>query len=72
MSVRRPTVHFTFHTNTHNTVYAHSYCALTLTAYYLIELTMPPKAKKKDADSADDKFMRAARFGRVKNDLKMG
>lgn len=33
---------------------------------------MPPKAKKKDADSADDKFMRAARFGRVKNDLKMG
>jgi len=34
---------------------------------------MPPKNKKKDADSgADDKFMRAARFGRVKNDLRMG
>ena len=34
---------------------------------------MPPKNKKKDADGgADDKFMRAARFGRVKNDLRMG
>lgn len=33
---------------------------------------MPPKNKKKDADGGDDKFMRAARFGRVKNDLKMG
>ena len=34
---------------------------------------MPPKNKKKDADSgADDKFLRAARFGRVKNDLRMG
>ncbi|KAL9190782.1 hypothetical protein ACHAXT_000488 [Thalassiosira profunda] len=33
---------------------------------------MPPKSKKKDADVSDDKFMRAARFGRVKNDLKMG
>eukprot|EP00578_Thalassiosira_sp_NH16_P008084 CAMPEP_0181106148 /NCGR_PEP_ID=MMETSP1071-20121207/16375_1 /TAXON_ID=35127 /ORGANISM="Thalassiosira sp., Strain NH16" /LENGTH=428 /DNA_ID=CAMNT_0023189531 /DNA_START=94 /DNA_END=1380 /DNA_ORIENTATION=- len=33
---------------------------------------MPPKNKKKDADDADDKYMRAARFGRVKNDLKMG
>jgi len=33
---------------------------------------MPPKSKKKDADGGDDKYMRAARFGRVKNDLKMG
>mmetsp|Transcript_16386 Transcript_16386/g.29590 ORF Transcript_16386/g.29590 Transcript_16386/m.29590 type:complete len:429 (+) Transcript_16386:113-1399(+) len=33
---------------------------------------MPPKTKKKEADGADDKYMRAARFGRVKNDLKMG
>lgn len=33
---------------------------------------MPPKNKKKDADDGEDKFMRAARFGRVKNDLKMG
>lgn len=34
---------------------------------------MPPKNKKnKDAEESDDKFMRAARFGRVKNDLKMG
>lgn len=33
---------------------------------------MPPKNKKKEADGSDDKFMRAARFGRVKNDLKMG
>lgn len=33
---------------------------------------MPPKNKKKEADEADDKYMRAARFGRVKNDLKMG
>ncbi|KAL7536372.1 hypothetical protein ACHAXR_010631 [Thalassiosira sp. AJA248-18] len=33
---------------------------------------MPPKSKKKEGDEADDKFMRAARFGRVKNDLKMG
>jgi GTP-binding protein YchF len=32
---------------------------------------MPPKNKKKDNDD-DAKFMRAARFGRVKNDLKMG
>lgn len=32
---------------------------------------MPPKNKKKDGDD-DSKFMRAARFGRVKNDLKMG
>ena len=32
---------------------------------------MPPKNKKKDANSSEDKFMRAARFGRVKNDLKM-
>ena len=30
------------------------------------------KNKKKDAGVSDDKFMRAARFGRVKNDLKMG
>jgi len=33
---------------------------------------MPPKNKKKEGDDADDKYMRAARFGRVKNDLKMG
>ena len=33
---------------------------------------MPPKNKKNEADVSDDKFMRAARFGRVKNDLKMG
>ena len=33
---------------------------------------MPPKKSKKDADVSDDKFMRAARFGRVKNDLRMG
>jgi len=33
---------------------------------------MPPKSKKKEADGADDKYMRAARFGRVKNDLRMG
>ncbi|EJK55261.1 hypothetical protein THAOC_25022, partial [Thalassiosira oceanica] len=32
---------------------------------------MPPKKGKKDA-VVDDKYMRAARFGRVKNDLKMG
>jgi GTP-binding protein YchF len=32
---------------------------------------MPPKNKKKEVDD-DAKFMRAARFGRVKNDLKMG
>ena len=32
---------------------------------------MPPKNKKKDANASEDKFMRAARFGRVKNDLKM-
>mmetsp|Transcript_17476 Transcript_17476/g.36422 ORF Transcript_17476/g.36422 Transcript_17476/m.36422 type:complete len:428 (+) Transcript_17476:111-1394(+) len=32
---------------------------------------MPPKNKKKESDE-DAKFMRAARFGRVKNDLKMG
>ena len=32
---------------------------------------MPPKNKKKENDD-DAKFMRAARFGRVKNDLKMG
>ena len=31
-----------------------------------------PKNKKKGADDGDAKFMRAARFGRVKNDLKMG
>ncbi len=34
--------------------------------------TMPPKNKKKGGDDGDAKFMRAARFGRVKNDLKMG
>lgn len=33
---------------------------------------MPPKNKKKESDGSDDKYMRAARFGRVKNDLKMG
>ena len=33
---------------------------------------MPPKNKKKDGEGDDAKFMRAARFGRVKNDLKMG
>mmetsp|Transcript_20454 Transcript_20454/g.44398 ORF Transcript_20454/g.44398 Transcript_20454/m.44398 type:complete len:428 (-) Transcript_20454:252-1535(-) len=33
---------------------------------------MPPKNKKQEGEGADDKFMRAARFGRVKNDLKMG
>ena len=33
---------------------------------------MPPKNKKKGGDDGDTKFMRAARFGRVKNDLKMG
>lgn len=34
---------------------------------------MPSKKKAaKDADASEDKFMRAARFGRVKNDLKMG
>lgn len=32
---------------------------------------MPPKNKNKGGDD-DSKFMRAARFGRVKNDLKMG
>jgi len=32
---------------------------------------MPPKNKKKEGED-DAKFMRAARFGRVKNDLKMG
>ena len=32
---------------------------------------MPPKKGKKDA-VVEDKYMRAARFGRVKNDLKMG
>ena len=32
---------------------------------------MPPKNKKKEGEG-DDKFMRAARFGRVKNDLSMG
>ena len=33
---------------------------------------MPPKNKKDAASGADDKFLRAARFGRVKNDLRMG
>lgn len=33
---------------------------------------MPPKNKNKGGEGEDAKFMRAARFGRVKNDLKMG
>ena len=34
---------------------------------------MPPKAgNKKNADNSEAQFMRAARFGRVKNTLQMG
>jgi predicted GTPase len=43
-----------------------------LSSPLLLPATMPPKNKKKGADDGDAKFMRAARFGRVKNDLKMG
>lgn len=33
---------------------------------------MPPKTKKSDDAGSADGYMRAARFGRVKNDLRMG